>query len=155
MQENPVVTAYENIKTGPSGDGETFSLIKQILGGIASFILLIPVPWMGAVIGVGLLWDQLWLRGRKTRPAEMIGTFFTKISERLAKVMMRDERNAPYLFSLFGIGLYTPTLFVLAFLWQMRYGYSAAWYTVVLVAFIYNVLMMGPYFRFFSVIATL
>ena len=149
---------YKNWNTGPIGGPEPFSFrgfVKQILGGIATFILLIPVPWMGAVIGVGLLWDQLWLRIRETGPAVAIGKVFTGISVHLAKVMMRDERNAPYLFSLFGIGLYTPTLFVLAFIWQMTYGYSAAWYTVVLVGFLYNVLMMGPYFRFFSVIATL
>ena len=167
MQENLTVETggvlstnekYKNWNSGPMGGPEPFSftgLIKIILGGIASFILLIPVPWMGAVIGVGLLWDQLWLRIRETSPAIAVGAVFTTISERLAKVMMRDERNAPYLFSLFGIGLYTPTLFVLAFIWQMTYGYSAAWYIVVLVGFLYNVLMMGPYFRFFSVIATL
>ena len=143
---------------GPMGEPEPFGIrtaIKKVLGAIWSFLLLIPVPWMGAVIGVGLLWDQLWLRMRETKPARAIGSFFTGISQRMARVMMRDERNAPYLFSLFGIGLYTPILFVLCFIWQMRYGVGAAWYTVVLVAFLYNVLMMGPYFRFFSVIATL
>jgi hypothetical protein len=134
---------------------ENESIGRKALGGIASFFLLMPVPWMGAVIGVGLLWDQAWLRIRETAPAQRIGAVFTVLSIRLAKVMMRDERNAPYLFSLFGIGLYTPVLFILAFCWQMRYGTGAAWYTVVLVAFLYNVLMMGPYFRFFSVIATL
>ncbi len=167
MQENlkaetgGVISAnekYKNWNTGPIGGPEPFPItgfFRKVLGAIASFILLIPVPWMGAVIGVGLLWDQLWRRIRETGLAIAVGNVFAKISERLAKVMMRDERNAPYLFSLFGIGLYTPTLFVLAFIWQMTYGYSAAWYTVMLVGFLYNVLMMGPYFRFFSVIATL
>ena len=147
-----------NWESGPAEEPEPFSfsgLIKKTFGAIASFILLIPVPWMGAVIAVGLLWDQLWLRLSDTWLSRSLGSFFTKVSERLARIMMRDERNAPYLFSLFGIGLYTPTLFVLAFYWQIRYGGSAAWYTIVLVAFLYNVLMMGPYFRFFSVIATL
>lgn len=149
---------WKDFQYGPAGEPEKFTLtgmLRKIMNGIATFVLLIPVPWMGAVIGVGLLWDQLWLAVRESWLSNRLGQFFSSIAQRMAKVMMRDERNAPYLYSLFGIGFYTPTLFILAFWWQISYGYNAAWYTVVLVAFLYNVLMMGPYFRFFSVIATL
>ena len=79
----------------------------------------------------------------------------TGVSQHLAKVMLKDERNAPYLFSVFGLGLYTPSLFIAAFIWQLKYGAHAPWVAIVLVAFVYHVLVMGPYFRFFSLIATL
>jgi hypothetical protein len=135
-----------------------FSITKAFsssIGGIISILLLLPAPWMGAVIAVGLAWDQVWLRLRDSAAASRIGGVFNRMAAYIASIIMRDERNAPYLFTLIGVGVWTPLLFIGCFIWQVLVGYHTAWYIQVLVAFIYNVLMMGPYFRFFSNVATL
>ena len=155
MQQNidqgatDTIAAIETDTFSPSG------FFSSIIGGIMSLFLLIPAPWMGAVIGVGLAWDQIWLRLRDSALALRLGSVLDRIATSIAHITMRDERNAPYLYTLIGVGIWTPVLFVLCFYWQMAYGSHYAWYISVLIAFAYNVLMMGPYFRFFSNIATL
>lgn len=129
--------------------------LHQITGGIASVLLMLPAPWMGAVVAVGLAWDQLWLRISESTPVRLIGGSFSTLAVWLADRIMRDERNAPYLHTLMGVGIWTPVLFWACFFWQVLHGFQTPWYTQLAVAFAYNVLMMGPYFRFFSNIATL
>lgn len=131
------------------------SFFSNIIGAFVSFLLIMPAPWMGAVIAVGLAWDQIWLRLRDSEISLRIGVVFERGARYIARIIMRDERNAPYLYTLIGVGIWTPALFIACFLWQFFVGYQVAWYIQVLVAFLYNVLMMGPYFRFFSNIATL
>lgn len=129
--------------------------VKKLGGLLVSIVLLAPLPWMALVIAVGLIWDQAWLRFRKTAAADQIGNVLARLATKVARGMMKDERDAPYLYSLFGIGVYTPALFAGCLYWQLQYGDAAGWWTAVLVAFAYHVLMMGPYFRFFAYISTL
>ncbi|MCW3127726.1 MAG: symbB [Bacteroidetes bacterium] len=148
----------QNSGTTLIAEGSSFSVFKFFsifFGGIVSLVLILPVPWMGTIIAVGLAWDQLWLRLRDTAAALRIGDVLHRMAAWLASHIMRDERNAPYLYTMVGVGLWTPVLFWGCFFWQVFAGYQVAWYIQVIVAFAYNVLMMGPYFRFFSNIATL
>ena len=127
------------------------SLRDRLIG----MLLLIPVPWMGIVIATGLLWDQAWLKFRSTDIAQKSGHILDSWIQKAGKAMLKDERNAPYLYSFFGIGLFTPILFMTTLIWHLNYGAEASWFKLILVAFGYHVLMMGPYFRFFAHISTL
>jgi fatty acid desaturase len=112
--------------------------------------LLSVVPWMGAVIGVGLLWEQAWLRVQRLRPVAALGAFCARAARRAAPHLLRDPRDAPYLYTLFGVGLWTPGLFAISAWWQARApGFDWA------AAFAYGVLTMGPYFVFFAYVSTL
>lgn len=64
--------------------------------------------------------------------------------------MLKDERNSPYLISLFGIGIFTPTMFVLSY-WYQSQQVQFNWWAVLA----YHILTYGPYFAFFSQVATL
>lgn len=132
--------------------------VQTLLGGSVSFLLLLPVPWMAVVIAAGLAWDQAWLRLRKTGLAAQAGVRLSRAASALARAIMRDERNAPYLYSLIGIGIYTPALLMASFLIQQNLAARPNDFPVLLAllaALGYHVLMMGPYFRFFAYISTL
>ena len=122
-----------------------------IVGGL----LLFPVPWMGLVIAAGLFWDLIWQGIQSLRVVQWLGAWLDQRVQKVGAVMLKDPRNAPYLYSFFGIGLFTPTLFFSSLYWHLHWGATAAWSTLLLWAFAYHVLMMGPYFRFFAYISTL
>jgi hypothetical protein len=131
--------------------------LGELAGALASAVLLLPVPWMALVIGTGLVWEQLWIRVRDTAPAARIGAALARAAQALARVSLRDPRNAPYLYTLVGVGLWTPALLVASFFLQQRLAAAPRfpWPAAVLAAFAYHVLMMGPYFRFFAYVSTL
>lgn len=122
---------------------------------LSGMLLLLPVPWMALVIAVGLIWDQIWLKFQFTRLAKKGGRVLDQWIRKVGRILLKDERNAPYLYSFFGIGLFTPLLFLVLLIWHLQYGVEASWGKLVLLAFGYHVLMMGPYFRFFAYISTL
>ncbi len=122
---------------------------------IVGMLLLLPVPWMTSVIAVGLLWDQLWIRLSATTLASKVGLILDKRIQSVGAVLLRDKRDAPYLYSFFGIGLFTPLLFLSLLFWHVQFGQQASWGKCIGIAFGYHVLMMGPYFRFFAYISTL
>lgn len=151
-------TASENsvaLSTSAYYTTATSGIWGNIAGALVSALLLLPVPWMSVVIAAGLVWDQLWLRVKETAVAVATGEWIAKGAQALAKVLLRDERNAPYLYTLVGIGIYTPALYIGFFVWQMLNESTTSLPMQLFMAFLFNVLMMGPYFRFFSVVATL
>lgn len=115
-----------------------------------AFLLLLPVPWLALVIVFTLLWHGLIMWSYKTAPMQWLSAQLNKVARKLARSMLNDERNSPYLFSLFGIGILAPTLFFGSYWFQSTQTHFN-WYAVM----VYHVLNYGPYFAFFSQIATL
>lgn len=72
-------------------------------------------------------------------------------------MIMKDERDSPYLFSYIGIGIYAPLLFIGSYYFQVVYlDANNHWgWENWLAALAYNVLNYGPYFAFFSQVATM
>ncbi len=68
----------------------------------------------------------------------------------MGKVMLKDERNSPYLISLISIGIFNPTMFGLSF-WYQSQQETFNWWAVLA----YHVITYGPYFVVFSQVATL
>ena len=115
-----------------------------------AFLVLLPVPWLALVIVFTLAWHGLIMWSYKTAPMKWLSKQLNAAAKWLAKYMLNDERNSPYLFSLIGIGLFAPTLFILSYWYQSKQTHIN-WYAVM----VYHVLNYGPYFAFFSQIATL
>jgi len=131
------------------------SSVKKISNWIMNLVLISPLPWMILVTAVGLAWDKLWVWVQKIRIVMYVKKYLSIIFQKMGQKLLIDPRNTPYLYVIFGIGIYIPTLFALAFYWQINYGVNASWPLVILVAFIYHVLLMGPYFTFFAFVSTL
>ncbi len=132
--------------TGRSGA----SRVKYFFILLASFVFLLPVPWLVAVIAITMLWYGLIGWTYKTKPAKWFASKMNVLARSLAKVMLKDVRNSQYLFSLFTIGFFTPALFFFSFWWQSQQEHFNWW-----AALGYHVVTYGPYFVFFSQVATL
>ena len=126
------------------------SRLKYFLIMLVSFVCLLPVPWLVAIISITMLWHVLIGWTYKTAPAKWLGAKLNAASHKLGSVMLRDERNSPYLFSLIGTGVLTPTLFVFSYWWQSKQTHFDWWAVLA-----YHVLIFGPYFVFYSQVATL
>src|SRR5262249_6834894 len=88
-----------------SRPGVRLKSLLAIGGTLCSVILLLPLPWMAAVIAVTLLWDQVWLRFSRTGLARWLGARLARWCAWAARQMLKDERDAPYLYTLLGLGL--------------------------------------------------
>ena len=127
-----------------------YSRTKYFFIFLLSFLFLLPVPWLVAVISLTMLWHVLISWSYKTAPAIWFASKMNGLARKLGSIMLKDVRNSPYLFSLIGIGIGTPSLFALSYLYQSQ-QVSFNWWA----ALAYHVLTYGPYFAFFSQIATL
>ena len=125
--------------------------VKFTLVVLASTVLLIPVPWLVAVIACTMAWHGLVGWFYKTSAGMAIGQAASGWAHGMAKVMLKDERNSHYLFAVFGLGIFAPAIFVLSWWYQTRVAESFNWWAVLG----YHVLNYGPYFAFFSQVATL
>jgi fatty acid desaturase len=123
----------------------------QALAAAAGALLLLPVPWMAAVIATGRLWDWLLRRLARTRIGLGVAGRCEAMAKALARPLLRDERDYSYLYLLFGLGALVPLSFVGSLVLQLalRPGFSLA------ALFAYHVLLMGPYFAFFAHVSTL
>jgi fatty acid desaturase len=134
-----------------AAEGTSFQLrVQYFFFILASLLFLLPVPWLVAVISITMLWYGLIGWSYKTAPARWFSEKIHAVARRLAKVMLKDERNSPYLISLFGIGVFTPTMFVLSYVYQSQQE-SFNWWAVLA----YHAVTYGPYFVVFSQVATL
>ena len=124
---------------------------SQALTTAAGVLLLLPVPWIAAVIATGQLWDWGVQRLARDRIGRAVAAGCQTLARALARRMLRDERDYPYLYSLFGLGLLIPLLFGGSMALQLtrRPGFS------LVALFAYHVLLMGPYFVFFAHLSTL
>jgi fatty acid desaturase len=141
-----------------AAEGQTLTLkLKYALFLSGAFVLLLPIPWLAVVITMTMLWYGIIGWTYKTAPMVWIGKKFSSLVKRLSRVMMKDERNSNYLFSFIGIGMYAPLLFFGSYYIQVAYlGANEGWgWQNWLAALAYNVLNYGPYFVFFSRVATL
>jgi Fatty acid desaturase len=143
--------AHFSASLNAAAEGTTLSArLKYFLIILVSLVCLLPVPWLIAVISLTMLWHGLIGWTYKTRPAIWFGAKMNALARKLGAVMLKDVRNSPYLFALFGIGVFTPALFIFSFWWQLKQPHFNWW-----AALAYHVLTYGPYFAFFSQIATL
>jgi fatty acid desaturase len=122
-----------------------------------SILLLITIPWLVVVIALTMLWYGIIGWSYKTAPALWLGNKLSAGALWLGKRILRDERDSPYLFSYFGIGIIAPVLFFGSYYVQVTYldaNVSWGWKNW-LAALAYNLLNYGPYFAFFSQVATM
>lgn len=129
-------------------------LIDRVRFGLiiaCSAVLLLPVPWLVAVIACTMAWHGLvgWTYG--TAFGKTIGGWADAVALRLARPMLKDVRNSRYLWALFGIGVWAPTIFLASWWYQTHVADGFNWWAVL----VYHVLNYGPYFAFFSQVATL
>ena len=120
-------------------------------------LLLVTIPWLAVVIALTMLWYGLIGWTYRTAPAQWFADKMSSAALWLGRRILRDERDSPYLFSYFGIGVYAPLLFIGSYYVQVTYldaGSSWGWPNW-LAALAYNVLNYGPYFAFFSQVATM
>ena len=84
----------------------------------------------------------------KTAPMKWLSKQLNAAAKWLAKYMLNDERNSPYLFSLIGIGLFAPTLFILSYWYQSKQTHFN-WYAVMVyhVALITLISMQQKYIK--------
>ncbi|MFT4524958.1 MAG: fatty acid desaturase [Bacteroidia bacterium] len=162
--------AYSNLPTNSSrmtylsqsinraAEGQTLVLkLQYALFLTGAFILLLPIPWLAVVIAMTMLWYGIIGWTYKTAPMVWVGNKLGLLAKSLSRIMMKDERNSNYLFSFIGIGIYAPVLFFCSYYVQVTYlGANEGWgWQNWLAALAYNVLNYGPYFAFFSRVATL
>jgi len=117
---------------------------------IVGFLFLLQLPWTAAVIGATLLWDFLQKPLVGSAAARWLGSRVRARCRALAPRMLRDERNAEWLWVIFGLGVVGPGLFA-CMAWR-QHGLD---YFDPVGLFAYHTLLMGPYFRFFASFATL
>ncbi len=65
----------------------------------------------------------------------------------LGRRLLRDERDSPFLYTIFGIGCYAPLLFGV-FLWIHLQREEFSWFAV----YLYNVLLVGPHWFHFALV---
>lgn len=150
--------AYLSQTLNEAAEGKTFGLrLKYALFLIGTFVLLLPIPWLVVVIASTMLWYGLIGWTYKTAPAIWLGKKVQGAARSLARKIMRDERDSPYLLSYMGIGIIAPSLFFGSYWIQTQYlGANECWcWQNWLAAIGYNVLNYGPYFAFFSQVATM
>jgi fatty acid desaturase len=138
--------------SGAIADRGPFILIATV-----SVLLLITIPWLTVVIALTMLWYGIIGWSYKTAPAIWFGDKMSAAALWLGKRILRDERDSPYLFSYFGIGILAPLLFFGSYYVQVTYldaNVSWGWKNW-LAALAYNLLNYGPYFAFFSQVATM
>lgn len=150
--------AYLSQKLNEAAEGKSFTLrFKYALFLLATSVLLLPIPWLAVVIAGTMLWIGAIGWTYKTAPARWLSAKIDAATQAVAKKIMKDERDWPYLYSYFGIGLIAPVLFIGSYYIQVTYlGANEGWgWKNWLAALIYNVLNYGPYFAFFSKVSTM
>ena len=141
-----------------AAEGRTIAKKLQYAGFLsASIILLLPIPWLVVVIASTMLWYGMIGWTYKTSIGKWIGNSVMSAARGLGKKIMNDERDSPYLISYIGIGIYAPLLFFGSYWIQIQYlGANEGWgWQNWGAALIYNVMNYGPYFAFFSQVATM
>lgn len=139
----------QTINTAATSDSFIIRL-KYMAVVFISFLLLLPVPWLVAVIALTLLWHGLFMWSYKTAPMIWLNKKLNTVARIIGRKMLKDERNSPYLFSLLGVGIFAPALFIASYWYQSTQTHFNWWAVLA-----YHVLNYGPYFAFFSQIATL
>ncbi|MCB9185282.1 MAG: fatty acid desaturase [Flavobacteriales bacterium] len=150
--------AYLSQTLNEAAEGKTFALrLKYALFLLATSVLLLPIPWLVVVIALTMLWVGIIGWTYKTAPAQWLSKKLNAGALWLARKVMKDERDSPYLFSYIGIGIYAPLLFIGSYYFQVVYlDANNHWgWENWLAALAYNVLNYGPYFAFFSQVATM
>jgi hypothetical protein len=150
--------AYLSQTLNQAAEGKTFALkFKYFLFLLATSILLLPIPWLVVVIALTMLWVGIIGWTYKTAPARWLSEKLNAGALWLARKVMKDERDSPYLFSYIGIGIYAPLLFIGSYYFQVVYlDANNHWgWENWLAALAYNVMNYGPYFAFFSQVATM
>lgn len=141
-----------------AAEGKTFGLkLKYFLFLLATSILLLPIPWLVVVIASTMLWVGIIGWTYKTAPAQWLASKTDAATLWLARKIMKDERDSPYLYSYIGIGIFAPLLFIGSYYFQVQYldaNNHWGWQNW-LAALVYNVMNYGPYFAFFSQVATM
>lgn len=138
--------------SGSFTDRGLFILIATV-----SVLLLITIPWLTVVIALTMLWYGMVGWSYRTALAKWFGDKMNAAALWMGKRILRDERDSPYLFSYFGIGILAPVLFFGSYYVQVTYldaHVSWGWKNW-LAALAYNLLNYGPYFAFFSQVATM
>ena len=138
--------------SGSFTDRGLFILIATV-----SVLLLITIPWLTVVIALTMLWYGMVGWSYRTALAKWFGNNMSAVALWVGKRILRDERDSPYLFSYFGIGILAPVLFFGSYYVQVTYldaNMSWGWKNW-LAALAYNLLNYGPYFAFFSQVATM
>lgn len=150
--------AYLSQTLNQAAEGKTFALkFKYALFLLATGVLLLPIPWLVVVIALTMLWVGVIGWTYKTAPAKWLTAKTDAATLWLARKIMKDERDSPYLYSYIGIGIIAPILFFGSYYVQVTYlGANEGWgWKNWLAALAYNVLNYGPYFAFFSKVATM
>ena len=117
---------------------------------IVGLLFLLQLPWTAAVIAVTLLWDFLQQPLVRSGAARWLAARVRTSCHALAPRMLRDERNAEWLWVIFGLGIIGPGLFA-GMAWR-QHGLD---HFDAVGLFAYHTLLMGPFFRFFASFATL
>jgi fatty acid desaturase len=138
--------------SGSFTDRGLFILIATV-----SVLLLITIPWLTVVIALTMLWYGMVGWSYRTALAKWFGDKMSAAALWVGKRILRDERDSPYLFSYFGIGILAPVLFFGSYYVQVTYlDAQVSWgWKNWLAALAYNLLNYGPYFAFFSQVATM
>eukprot|EP00933_Yihiella_yeosuensis_P066572 TRINITY_DN7090_c0_g2_i1.p1 TRINITY_DN7090_c0_g2~~TRINITY_DN7090_c0_g2_i1.p1 ORF type:complete len:439 (-),score=44.34 TRINITY_DN7090_c0_g2_i1:125-1441(-) len=105
-------------------------------------------PLMAILIGIVVSWFEacMWIIKQPFMAGLRVSVpeFVRSLSRPLGKIMLRDERNHPYLPWMLVTGVFTPALFCWALYRHVNYGFEFS------TLLIYHVLRLGPRFRHFS-----
>ena len=94
-----------------AAEGKSFGLkLKYAMFLLAIGVLLLPIPWLVVVIALTMLWVGMIGWSYKTAPAKWISSKTDAAMLWLARKIMKDERESPYLYSYIGIGIIAPTV---------------------------------------------
>jgi len=111
---------------------------------ISISVLLTISPLMAMLIGTSELTWAVWLFIKKHVSFAPVGNTVKAITEAIAKKIMKDPRNAPYLIPMIFLGVWCPLIFSWALYRYLTYGLEL-W-----VVFVYHFLRIGPRFRNFA-----
>lgn len=100
---------------------------------------------MGVLIGSGELSMAILRFFWRLSPLPgIVPPMLKRFAEQGGKLLMRDERNGPWLPHMIWLALWIPSLFAFAVYWHSTHGFQ--WWFF----FVYHFLRIGPRFRFFA-----
>lgn len=130
--------------------------VAGALAGLVSLGMLLMLPWQAALVAVTVVWLGAWRLLERLPPVAGLIRGAHAVRDALARRVLVDPQDAPYLSTVFGLGLLVPARLALSLGYQVAVvgvlqGQPVSWPAV----FLFHVLWMGPNHPFFGHATTL